>query len=275
MSQAHEKLAKWGVEGFNNHEYLALESGYIEKFFPNYISAKTRLLENRDTTTDPTKKRYLNAIRIYTYSLFENTWFGYLVSYSEPQETRFRVNKKDVNFSNAYRTHLPSFSSAILNFGTCRDLFFILLKLYCFPALISDLKKLLDTKYSSVNAFENDLSKLSPDPVYLENGKIFYNRNTFRNFFAHKVRLLWWKNSKCGTEYYLTRKVYDDIQGKQSSDYIKHVESLFLNHIGYESSIETSACTELISAGEILKDAHDVIAIFLNRSFELLSLKLP
>jgi hypothetical protein len=141
MQQIINELKKWGTEGFTNHEDKAFLSGYIKKYFSEYLPAKKRLLEGRDVTTDRNTRKCLNAIRIYVYTLFENTWFGYLAAYSDEVESIFKVSTLDpLKFKNTYRNHLPSFSSVILNFGTCRDLFFILTKLYAHPALVNNPK---------------------------------------------------------------------------------------------------------------------------------------
>jgi len=275
MNQIASSLAKkWGIEGFNNHENEALKVGYIEKFFPDYLPLKQRLLEGRDGIADENKKKHYNALRIYSYSLFENVWYGYLASYAEHEETKFTIQNHCVNFENAFRNHLPSFSSAILNFGTCRDLFFILLKLFIDENFVNntgEIKKLLNTRYTKMEEFVSDLSHLCSDQDYLYEGKDFFNRNMFRNFFAHKIRLLWWKNMQCSEiDYYVTKKIYDDIQDRRHSEYLSQVENIFKDHISYENLIKTSPCSQLISAAEMLKEAHDTIAIFLNRSFGFL-----
>ena len=277
MNQIANSLAnKWGTEGFNNHEKEALKVGYIDNFFPDYLPLKQKLLEGRDGITDGIKKKHYNALRIYSYSIFENVWYGYLASYADHQETRFKIENHDVNFENAFRNHLPSFSSAILNFGTCRDLFFILLKLLIAEDLVNDaagIKRLLNTRYTKIENFISDLSQLCSDQDYLNEGKIFFDRNMFRNFFAHKIRLLWWKNKKCSAiDYYVTKQIYDDIQNRRHTEYHSQVEKFFKDHKSYENLIETSPCSQLVSAAEMLKEAHDSIASFLNRSFGFLRL---
>jgi len=212
-------------------------------------------------------------MRIYSYTLFENTWFGYLTAYSDDQMSTFKIGDMELKFGNAYRNHLPSFSSAVLHLGTCRDLFFMLLKLWVQPALVNDqagIKELLNVRYKSVADFKADLSTLSSDLSYLQEGQDFYNRNMFRNFFAHRIRLLWWHNQNCSNiDYYVGKHVYDAIQQRNHSGYLKHVEEVFEDPALYESWISGSKCADLISAADMLKETHDIMAHFLNRSFGL------
>jgi|LQYC01.1.fsa_nt_gi hypothetical protein len=277
MKQIIANLQKWGVEGFNNHEEMAFRVGYINQHFSEYLVAKKKLLEARDAAADKNTKKCLNAMRIYSYTLFENTWFGYLTAYSEDQKSIFKVDNTELEFRNAFRNHLPSFSSAIFNFGTCRNLFFTLLKLCADPMLVNDqagIKELLKVQYRSVADFKADLSNLSSDPSYLKEGEDFYNRNMFRNFFAHRIRLLWWHNQSCSkADYYVARHVYDAIQKRNHSGYLKHVEDVFEDQASYENWIAASNCADLISAADMLKETHDVIAHFLNRSLGLFKLE--
>jgi hypothetical protein len=112
---------------------------------------------------------------------------------------------------------------------------------------------------------------LSSDPSYLQEGEDFFNRNMFRNFFAHKIRLLWWNNKKCSEiDYFIDRHVYDAIQKRNHSRYLKYVEDVFEDQTSYQNKIATSNCTDLISANEMLKLTHDNISHFLNKSFGLL-----
>lgn len=272
MNNLANSLAdKWGIEGFNSQEEEALRIGYLDKFFLEYLPLKQRLLEGRDSTTDDHKKKYLNALRIYSYSLFENVWYGYLATYAEHQVTQFKIEGQEVIFRNAFRNHLPSFSSAILNFGTCRDLFFILLNLLINDSLLNDsrgIKTLLNIRYTNVNSFLSDLSQVCSDQDYCDEGRIFFDRNMFRNLFAHKIRLLWWKNERCSPiDYYVTKQIYDDIQNRRHTAYHSQIENIFKDHKSYENLIETSSCSQIISAAEMLMEAHNSIAIFLNRSF--------
>lgn len=108
MQQVVADLQKWGVEGFNNHEEGAFSTGYIEQHFPEYLPAKKKLLQARDAATDKNTTKRLNAMRIYSYTLFENTWFGYLTAYSDDQKSIFKIGDMELDFGNAYRNHLPS-----------------------------------------------------------------------------------------------------------------------------------------------------------------------
>jgi hypothetical protein len=137
----------------------------------------------------------------------------------------------------------------------------------------SGIKKLLNVQYKSVGDFKEDLKTLSSDESYLREGENFYNRNMFRNFFAHRIRLLWWHNQNCSeTDYFVCRHVYNAIQRRNKSDYLRHVEEIFEDHTTYEGLITTSNCTDLISSTEMLRETHDIIAKFLNKSFGLLKL---
>ncbi|CAK8719450.1 hypothetical protein LDFHOB_08880 [Candidatus Electronema aureum] len=121
-----------GEIGFNDQEREADKFGYFKDKLPNYLPAKLRLLKKREKETDENKKILLNAARIYTYTLFENTWFGYLIAYADRQENVFTIKNEEgeeKTIEKSYLNHLPSFSSAILHFGTCRDLFSPLLKI--------------------------------------------------------------------------------------------------------------------------------------------------
>ncbi len=151
LDDVKRELQQYNIEDktdiwFNSQEKKAYDHGYIEKHFQNYLSAKRRLRQAIiKAADDDNKKILLNAARIYSYTLFENTWYGYLIAYADSQESKFNFNGKNpVTFENAYLTHLPSFSSAILHFGTCRDLFFPLLKILIYiynDGEISDLMK--------------------------------------------------------------------------------------------------------------------------------------
>ena len=274
-----ELAKKWGIEGFNNHEQKSFEVGYIKNYFPNYLSLKKKLLESRDDTNAAEQKRLFNAMRIYIYTIFENLWFGYLLSYSEQHASSFQVHGKTIEFFSPFTTHLPSYSAAILHFGSCRDLFFILLKLCVDPSKISDAEntsKLITTTYNEGN-FIKDLKTLSgnTNQDYIDAGKRVYKLNEFRNFFAHRMRLLWWHNRKCNTlDYFIKRGVYDAIRNRRKEDYKKHVFNVLEDHKSYESDIENSDCSDLVSSGEILRETHDMIASFFNNTLKFISNKI-
>lgn len=150
IEELKKEFNKGSDVGFNSQEKKAYDHGYIQKHFPRYLPAKLRLLnaiklKQAKAGKDDNRKMLLNAARIYAYTLFENTWYGYLIAYADSQESKFNFNGKNpVTFENAYLNHLPSFSSAILHFGTCRDLFFPLLKILIYiynDGEISDLMK--------------------------------------------------------------------------------------------------------------------------------------
>jgi len=128
----------WGIHGFNNHEDVAFKEGYIEKYFPHYLPLKKELLIRRDSAKNDTSRKFFGALYIYVYTIFENLWYGYIMSYAKELNLCFKFGKANWTFKNPYQTHLPSFSSAIVHLGTCRDLFFILLKLCIEPESVKD-----------------------------------------------------------------------------------------------------------------------------------------
>lgn len=272
----------WGVEGFNNHEEQALKVGYVDEYFPEYLPLKLELLKRRDSSGGNVANiRFFNALRIYTYTIFENLWFGYLISYSQMQESSFVVNERQVSFLYPYLNHLPSFSAAVMHFGTCRDLFFILLKLCVDPQMVKDRSKiddLLHFRYNNWESFKEDLAKLSNsnDPKYVNGGLEVFNVNEFRNFFAHRMRLLWWHNRKCSPiDYFMKRDVYEAVRNKKKKYLLDHVYSILEDPKSYENEINKSVCSDLVGSGEILRGTHDVIASFANKSFMFVRKKLP
>jgi hypothetical protein len=134
------------------------------------------------------------------------------------------------------------------------------------------IKDLLNTRYTNVDHFIRELSQLCPAQDFLDEGKNFFSRNMFRNFFAHKIRLLWWKNEQCSSiDYFVTKQIYSDIQDRRHAEYHNQIENIFRDHNSYENLIKTSSCSELVSASEMLQEAHDSIANFLNRSFGVIT----
>lgn len=177
------------IDELNSQEQEAYDHGYIKEDFvnylPNYLPAKMRLLkaikdteeEIKDAKDDDkikqlnNKKQLLNAARIYTYTLFENTWFGYLIAYANKSEITFELDGKKIN-PKSYNNHLPSFSSAILHFGTCRDLFFPLLKTLVYLHHNDKIESLIEN-FNKRNFFRclndtelNDTEKLKKDEKY-------------------------------------------------------------------------------------------------------------
>ena len=360
--------------GFNQHEEDAYKHGYICDHFKNYLPAKLRLfkaIKEAEDNKDEKKRILLNAARIYSYTLFENTWYGYLIAYADSQESKFNFNGEDsVTFKNAYLNHLPSFSSAILHFGTCRDLFFPLLKILVYLKEGKEFKKFnqefLDVKYNwkgssdyigeleyllpniynnllqnykitNEGPFKNDLQKFYSKKNYLNNlietynigldekfsftkilnslrvvynlclnskqssfkedlgkllnnnsnigegirisyldkGEKFLENNKFRNTFAHKLRMLWWKNKECGDSFFIPKELYEAINNPEKNGNPEIVKTrlgkAFGNPIDYEKEISTEKdCSKLISSADILKKTHDTIATFLNETFALI-----
>jgi hypothetical protein len=184
----------------NNHEKEAIEFGYIDKFFSNYLVFRDNLWNKiEDTKTNLYSKNYYNALRIYAYTIFENLWFGYLLSYSDYHYSYFKIgDKMPIKYDYPYRKHLPSFSSIILHFGTCRDLYFILLKIYLIEK--KQLKQnnfypviKMGNCYRDFDKFKCDIKKLNgkDNSVLIEKGEMVFNNNLLRNIYAHKMRLPW------------------------------------------------------------------------------------
>ena len=224
MEKLIQELNKWGIEGFHNHENLSYEAGYLKNYFPEYLPVKIRLLKNRDSASQDDMRRFFNALRLYVYSLFENIWFGYIISHSEEMSLRFRINGLSREFERPYQTHLPSFSSAIMHYGTCRDLFFILLKLTVQPELIKNVEnlgKLIKTRYNEKD-FKKDLTSLSGgvDSNFVELGLKIYDDNELRNYFAHRMRLIWWinKDSPHEDRYLFKRSILEAIKNRKKDN---------------------------------------------------------
>jgi hypothetical protein len=108
-----------------------------------------------------------------------------------------------------------------LYFGSCRDIFFIIVKLLIklnnnknrFNKLNINSSFLKKVRYHSADEFIEDLVKLfeENDRTYEELAIKFYNIYEFRNNYAHRFRILWWHNIKCGVEYFLERDFYNAI----------------------------------------------------------------
>ena len=277
MESLVNDLKKWGVDGFNNHEMVAFDVGYINKYFNNYLILKKKLLQNADKASTIELKRFYNALTIYVYSIFENIWYGYIISHSKHVELKFTFDQVlPVKFINPYQTHLPSFSSAILHFGTCRDLFSVLLKLCIEPTLVNNsqgIGKLLRIHYKK-NEFKKDLEKLTnkKDSKYINNGLQFYDDKEFRNFYAHRMRLVWWinKNGKSKNRYLFKKNIYRAIKENNRQLYEQYILDILNDPKSYREFIEYSHPDELIGSEEILKEKHDMIAEFMNASFKFI-----
>jgi hypothetical protein len=271
-----QELKKWGIEGFHNHENLSYEAGYLKDCFPDYLPLKIRLLRNRDSASQDDMRGFFNALRLYVYSLFENIWFGYIISHSEDMSLRFRINGLLREFERPYQTHLPSFSSAIMHYGTCRDLFFILLKLSVQPEMIMNLEnfgKLLRIRYKK-DHFKKDLTSLSGgvDSNFVELGLKIYDDNELRNYFAHRMRLIWWINKDGSHEdrYLFKRSIFEAIKHRKNKDSNRFLFEILNDPEHFKSEIANSDRSELVSAGEILRDIHNRLAPFINNSFSFI-----
>lgn len=265
-------LEKWKVEGWNNHEQDAYKSGYMKSYFAEYPGFKEKILRKRDASVKPAAQRFLNALRLYGYGIWENLWYGYLTSHSEEHRSYFTLPGLTLGYSNPYWNNLPAFSSAILHFGACRDLFFVLLKLCLNPSDVADkerLGKLIKTGYRDKEEFKADLAKFchNADPSYVKDGEDVYQGNEFRNFFAHRLRLLW---SKSGvgrsSDYVMKVDVLQAIKKRDANTYLLHVFDMLQDPPHYEQQIEACPESELVRASQILKEMHDGMARFLNRS---------
>ena len=125
----------------NDHEKEAIKFGYTNGFFSNYLTFRDNLCNKiEEISINQYTKNYYNALRIYAYTIFENLWFGYLLSYSDYHCSYFKIGDNTIQYDYPYRKHLPSFSSAILHFGTCRDLYFIILKIFLIKENLKEYK---------------------------------------------------------------------------------------------------------------------------------------
>jgi len=267
-----EELKKWNKEspeGWNNHEKFANNLGYLEIYSPNYLSFKLKLLNKRDSGNKKEKIKF-NAIRIYTYTIFENLWFGYLIAYSDFQLFTYIINQQKICYENPFFNHLPSFSAAIMHFGTCRDLFFILLEL-CLVNLndIDDnkIKNILKKRVNKDRFFKKLKDDLGYEQKDINKAKNFLNKNIFRNYFAHRLRLPWWNSPKCSkTDYYIKNDLYNKMISDDEVGVSQDIYQIFADHKKYESQINKADCNELISGRKILQHTHDELAEFFNIS---------
>ena len=274
MNQLIEELKKFGIEeGFNNHEEMAYNAGYFDKdkYFPKYLDLKLKLLKARDNATTDEKRKFFNALRIYIYSIWENLWYGYLMSYSELHVSYFLVNGKHQSFLYPYLNHLPSFSSAILHFGSCRDLFCALLKIWVDKNNNQCIYDSITTHdymgKKGQERFKDDLKQISTDCQYSNEGMQVFKNNEFRNFFAHRLRVLWWHNKRCSPiEYFIKKNVFEDIKKRKEGECKRYVLAMLDDEKAYKHNIEKSDRSELIGSGEILRETHDIIATFLNKT---------
>lgn len=295
LTQELDKI--WKGKGWNEHEKNAYGAGYVEKYFSVYPFLKKKLLERTDNTQNKNEKRYYNALRIYIYTIFENLWYGYLISYSTYTEINFKLNNYNLPpFKYPFSMFLPFFSAAILHFGSCRDLFFVLLKL-CIKddTQIKDedeLRKIIEVSYywetqpklGKKQIFKDDLKKLSNEDEnsnFIKKGKEFFYLNEFRNFFAHRMRLPWWRPEECKQETYFIKKSVHDIFKDFSKtkedirkDATNQVFNILEDPLTYEYEIEKADYNDLVSASQILQETHDLIASFFADFLKIMEIKL-
>jgi len=269
-------------ENLNSHEKQALDAGYIDKFFPEYRTLMEALRERRDKAKNAGNnemQRYFNGLRIYVYTIFENIWHGYLISYGEPKNgITFLVNGKECYFDHPYKKHLPFFSSAILHLGTCRDLLLVLLALcargrgaiknendlYGLVMFPNGKKGFKDRQ----KEFTKDLEMISNrHQAYAEKGERIFKLNQFRNYFAHRLRLPWMEKEKSSEEeYFITRDLYNNVTQGNEENMKDWLFDTLKDQEPYENTIRKAKREDLISASEILQGIHDLMAEFLNRS---------
>jgi hypothetical protein len=210
------------------------------------------------------------------YTLFENTWHAHLLS-STPQElSLFFVENRWLCRANPTVTHLPSFSSAIMHLGICRDLFFVFLEIALKQDSVSDEGKIIQTlkaPYQQLQKFKAAVSQLSSEADYLRMAEEFHRQNRFRNFFAHRLRIPWWHSEACPNGgYFVPRTTYDALKKDDKRQWPSNLLRLFDDHEAFEREIAEANIADLVSAREILQDIHGETARFLNKSFGLLHL---
>jgi hypothetical protein len=272
MNNDFENLQNRGA--INSHEQNSYDMGYYNYYLDNYLPLKKVILDKLDNNSDPDIIRYLNAIRIYSYSIYENLWYGYVLSYSNFETIRFCINSQETELApkNLFKNHLSSFSSAILNFGTCRDYYFVLLRISVNPDFtkeIEELKKTVMIQYSrqDTKKFESDVKSLTKDPDYLKLAKSFLESNSFRNFYAHRLRLLWWDNPKSSDDLFFQKEVYTSILEDNSDKWARHLLDIFHDAKEYENEIMNANKEDIVSSSEILQKNHDDLAEFINETF--------
>lgn len=264
----------------NSHENNSYDIGYFNSYLDNYLRLKRTIIEKLDNIKDDCLIRYLQAIRIYSYTIYENLWYGYVISNSEFDTINFRINGQvtELAHHNLFKNHLPSFSAAILNFGTCRDFYFVLLRIAINSNFAKDRKELIDTimiNYRTKNKcdFVADIKKITGDSNYLRLANSLLYKNNFRNFYAHRLRLLWWKNP-ASSDYYFMRDIYNSIEKDDSDIWCKHLQRVFLDAKSYEKEICRAPKKDIISSSEILQKTHNSLAKFINDTFRYIKEKI-
>ncbi len=270
---------KWGIIGFNNHEEASLKLGY-DGVISDYTKLKLKILESRDdTSVTPGKKVFYEALRIYTYSIYENLFYGYLISHAPGQNSAFIFGDKCKKFQldQQYYNHLPSFSSALLNFGNCRDLIFVLVKLVNKRILnnADEYNEIINVRSYSKDNFCRDLRILNSDQLYINTGKEIFQLHRFRNIYEHKFRLLWWRNNADSNNiYYIKRNLYNAILTDDHDAVKIMLFNMLENPQGYENEILNANPSEIISSKEILINIHEKISSFFNNTLKCIDSKI-
>jgi hypothetical protein len=265
----------------NNHEAEAYNDGYLDNYLSNYLFLKKIIEDNKKNINDTNIKRFFSALNIYSYSLFENLWLAYKASYSNQQLSSFVFDKRQYVLLNQYKSNLPSFSMIILLLGTCRDIYFVLLKLLDYKSGIVDEEIFFsiitnDTSFRNPKReeFKSSIEILSNNNSnFVLDGLKVYDNNILRNLFAHSFRLPWWSNKKAQTsDFFIMRAFYDTFENLKDSNsdrliFKKMIFDIIDDIDVYQSSIENSSLEDVISATEILRKLHDLLSIFINNSF--------
>ena len=265
---AKELCRNFSLEGFNNHELNALNADYIDNYFEYYLPLKLSLLEKRMNTNGDNEKVYVNYLRVLTYTLFENSWFVFLMT----GDHQFYFSKDEGCYGNPYHNHLPSFSSALLHIGSCFDQFFVLIKLFYVGKITDpkDFNEALRVNYRlSKNSSEycSILNYISDnDPAYHQKGNEILKSNRFRNYFAHQLRLLWWHRNGDTNLYYFPKDLYDKIMNS-GSDGRQEVFNMLIDTKEYEGKIQTSDVNAMISSKDIIINFHDEMTDIFNSTF--------
>lgn len=260
---------KWGTLGLNNHEEASLRLGY-DKVISEYMKLKLKILESRDISTLPSKKYFYEGLRIYIYTIYENLFFGYMISYASNQNSAFIFQDKCKKFrlDQQYYNHLPSFSSALLHFGNCRDLIFVLVNLANKQAInnVDEYNDIMNVRHANGDKFCADLEKLcNTDSAYIAAGKRIFQLHRFRNIYEHQFRLLWWTNKMTADNVFCIKKdLYNAIINNDKSQIKNMLFEILQDPQKYENEILESDPAQIICSNDVLKNIHDQMACFFN-----------
>jgi hypothetical protein len=263
---AMELFQSFNQEGFNDHELDAMVVDYIDNYFEYYLPLKLKLLKMRKDANGDNAKVYNNYLKVLVYTLFENSWFVFLMT----DEHEFYFSKNNETYDNPYHNHLPSFSSALLHIGSCYDQFFVFIKLFYEGKITGpkDFKDVLRVKFRSPTGmpeYLNVLNRISNDTDYIKKGSEILNSNKFRNYFAHQVRLLWCHRDNTKL-YYFPRDLYNKIMN-DGSDGRQEVFNMLIDTKQYEKKIQTEDVKNMISSKEIIINYHSEMTKMFNLTF--------